>query len=362
MSRFLKTSVLLLISTVALSQQGNYFLSHYVPSDERIDYLTFGMVQDARGIIYFANKNGVLEFDGRNWGLISTPGPVFTLATFGDQVFFGGLQGFGKIVIGADNIQTYQSLSQNQPEASQIFSSLSFKDKIYFANSKVVFVVAPNSGAVELAIKTKPGEELSGLMEISGNIYVNSTSGVLKIEGNKLAPPNFPWADNISIEFSASSPVSNFTLLSVSGGRLFLSSTSGLREINLMDKDFLIHNIPIAAAWLNEELIAIGTLRGGVIFINPQTGVTQEVTNFYTGLPDNEIYALLVDRHHGLWVAHDYGYSRIAPSLPFSSYSHYLGLEGSLLCAKTFQGQSYVGTTLGLFSLVKQDVVEEVFI
>src|SRR5260221_12553866 len=135
MSRFLKTSVLLLISTVALSQQGNYFLSHYVPSDERIDYLTFGMVQDARGIIYFANKNGVLEFDGRNWGLIGTPGPVFTLTTFGQDVFFGGLNGFGKFVIGADNVQTYQLLSQDQPEANQIFSSISLHERIYLPNS-----------------------------------------------------------------------------------------------------------------------------------------------------------------------------------------------------------------------------------
>ncbi len=33
-----------------------------------------------------------------------------------------------------------------------------------------------------------------------------------------------------------------------------------------------------------------------------------------------------------------------------------------MLCAKTFQGQTYVGTTLGLFLLTKQDVVEEVFV
>jgi len=164
------------------------------------------------------------------------------------------------------------------------------------------------------------------------------------------------------IEFGASSPTSKVTLLSVSGGRLFLANTTGLKEINVEDKDFLIHNIPIAATWLTDELVAIGTLRGGVIFINPQTGVTQEVTNFYTGLPDNEIYALMVDRNQGLWVAHDYGFTRVAPFLPFSSFSHYPGLEGSLLCAKTFQGRTYVGTTLGLFMLVKQDVVEEIFI
>ncbi len=362
MGKFIKTLAFLLISTLTLAQQGNYFLSHFSPSDERIDYLTFGMAQDAKGVIYFANKNGALEFDGRNWGLIATPGPVFTITVFGEDVYLGGLNGFGKIVIGADNMQAYQSLSQSQPEANQIFSSLSLNNKIYFANSNAVFVLSPGKGAIESVIKAKPQEEFEGLLEVSGKIYVKSTNGILKIEDDKLVPSNFPWTENLSIDFTASSPTSKVTLLSVSGGRLFLGNATGLTEIKVEDKDFLVHNIPIAATWLTDELVAIGTLRGGVIFINPQTGVTQEVTNFYTGLPDNEVYALMVDRNQGLWVAHDYGFTRVAPFLPFSSFSHYPGLEGSLLCAKTFQGRTYVGTTLGLFMLVKQDVVEEVFV
>ncbi len=362
MRKFIKTFALLLISTVAFAQQGNYFLSDFSPSDERIDYLTFGMAQDSKGVMYFANKNGVLEFDGRNWKLIGTSGPVFTITTSGQDVFLGGLNGFGKIAISADNTQSYQSLSQSQPEGKQIFSSLSINGKVYFANSHVVYVVSPASGVVEAVIKAKAPEEFGGLLEVNGNVYVKSANGILKVEGDKLIPSNFPWSDNLTIEFSATSPTSHVTLLSVSGGRLFLAGASGLKEINVADRDFLIHNIPIAANWLTEELVAIGTLRGGIIFINPQTGTTQEVTNFYTGLPDNEVYAMMVDRNQGLWVAHDYGFTRVAPFLPFSSFSHYPGLEGSLLCAKTFHGETYVGTTLGLFMLVKQDVTQEVFI
>lgn len=362
MLNFVRILAFFMVSTIALAQPGNYFLSHFSPSDERIDYLTFGIAQDSKGVVYFANKNGVLEFDGRNWGLIGTPGPVFTLTTFGQDVFFGGLNGFGRIVVGADNAQTYQSLSQGQPEATQIFSSISLQGKIYFANSHVVYVVSPASGTIEAVIKAKGGEEFAGLLEITGHVYVKSTSGILKFEGDKLSPSNFSWPENLVVEFSACSPESHTTLLSVSPGRLFLVGTDGPKEINVADKDFLIHNIPIAANWLTEELVAIGTLRGGVIFINPHTGVTQEVTNFYTGLPDNEVYAMMVDRNQGLWIAHDYGFTRVAPFVPFSSYSHYPGLEGSLLCAKTFQGRTYVGTTLGLFMLVKQDVLEEVFV
>ena len=92
--------VLFLVANLSYSQSGNYFLSHYTPDDERFDYLTFAMAQDDKGVFHFANKRGVIEFDGRNWGLIPTSGPIFTLAASGQEIFAGGYNGFGKIGIG----------------------------------------------------------------------------------------------------------------------------------------------------------------------------------------------------------------------------------------------------------------------
>ncbi len=233
----MKTRILLLLllaSHITMAQQGNYFLSHYSPTDERIDYLTFGMVQDAKGVVYFANKNGVLEFDGRNWGLVSTSGPMFTITTSGQNVFVGGQHGFGKLVIGADNTQIYQSLSNDQPDANQIFSSVSLKNKVYFLCAHAIFVLARETGKIEFIIKSKPTEEFTGLLEITDNVYVKTSDRLLRVDGNKLIPPNFPWPDNLTIEFSASS-AGQLTLLSVHGGRLFLASATGLKEINLSD-------------------------------------------------------------------------------------------------------------------------------
>jgi hypothetical protein len=352
--------ILLLVANAAFGQQGNYFLSHYTPTDERVNYTTFDIAQDAKGVIYYANKNGVLEFDGRNWNMVPAQGPVFTITSSGNEIFAGGYNGFGKLVIGEDNTKSYQSLSEKQPNSSQIFSSLASDGNIYFLNDHSVFVFSISANTVIATIKAKPNEEFMGLFEIIGKPYVKSSNGIFKITDKQIEPANFPWTDNLSIEFSTTLPSSNLTLLGVAGGRLFLATASGLREINVTDHDYLIHNGPIGAAWVSDKLIAVGTLRGGVIFINPQTGATEEVTNFYTGLPDNEVLALLVDRNQGLWVAHEYGFSRVAPYLPFRSFSHYPGLNGNLLCAKTFQGQTYVGTTIGLYSLIRKEVYDDI--
>ncbi len=88
MRKLLKAIALIFTSTVTFAQQGNYFLSHFSPSDERIDYLTFGIAQNASGVIYFANKNGVLEFDGRNWGLIEHTLVLSSLLQHLDRTFF----------------------------------------------------------------------------------------------------------------------------------------------------------------------------------------------------------------------------------------------------------------------------------
>jgi hypothetical protein len=61
------------------------------------------------------------------------------------------------------------------------------------------------------------------------------------------------------------------------------------------------------------------------------------------------------DRNEGVWVAHEYGFTRIATNLPFRSFHLYSGLQGNLLCVQSFQDKIYVGTTLGLFILTQKD-------
>src|SRR5712671_6537283 len=185
--------ILLLIANLSYSQSGNYFLSHYSPDDERFDYLTFSMTQDDKGVFHFANKRGVIEFDGRNWGLITTSGPIFTLTSSGQDIFAGGYNGFGKLAIGADHVKEFQSLSQGQSNATQIFSSLSLNGKIYFANTHSVFVLTAATGKVDVAINADANEEFSGLMEIIGRPYIKSSKGIYLVEDNKIQAAKFPW-------------------------------------------------------------------------------------------------------------------------------------------------------------------------
>ncbi len=353
--------LLLLLSYVSFGQTGNYLLTHYSPKNEEIDHVSFDIAQDNRGVLYFANKAGILEFDGRNWNMIKTPAPIYTIAvTSNGAVYGGGLSGFGRIIVGYGG-REYQTLTSSQPSATNIFTSIAAKDKIFFLSSTNLYIVDAESGDLEKTIAPTSDQGIfKNLFEIEGDVYVNTEGDqVLQWKDDNLAPSKFnPSAGEIL--FSHTLAGTHKTLIGTSADRLFIYESGFINEVTIKDIEYIHSNVLISGAYVHESLIGLATLRGGVIFVDPRTGETQEITNYYTGLPDNEVYAMLGDNKESVWIAHDYGFTRIAPFQPFRTFNHYPGLEGNLLCAYSAQDDGvYVGTSLGLFKLVKDEVYEE---
>lgn len=342
---------LLAFSHDGCSQKGNSFLTHFTPSDERIDYRSGGMLQDERGLIYFTNKKGVLEFDGKNWQLISTPGAVFTISLLNNEIFVGGTFGFGKLISKNNNQRGYQSFSTSQ----SVFSSVVVGDKIYACNENVLLVSTRDK--IEKEIRAGVTESFTGLLGIQEKVFVKSSlGGINQLEGDKLAKVLLALPTEAEIIFASANVKSADVIIGTEDNRIFsLSEKKSIVEIVLADVSYLQQNKLVSAVWVNENLIALGSLLGGVVLVNPKTGATEDILNYNSGLPDNEIFALMPDRNEGVWVAHEYGFTRIAPSIPFRSFNHYSGLRGNLLCTRSINNQVYVGTTLGLFKLSKDE-------
>lgn len=334
------------------AQNGNSFVSHYTPSDERIDYQSMGMVQDSRGLIYFTNKKGVLEFDGKNWQIITTPGAVYTLTILNNEVYASGAFGFGKLSGSMGAGRSYLSMA-NQ---AHIFSSVASGGKIYACNEKSLFVFRGDQ--IEKEIIAGNEETFSGVLEIEGIVFLRTNATELKeVTNDNALKQAISLPVDSEIIFTSKANQDGSILIGTERGALYtLKGTKGtIEQLRLQDEKFLRQNRLVDAVWLDENSLAIGTLLGGVMLVNPSTGETIDVIDYNHGLPDNEVFALLADQDGGVWVAHQYGFTRIAPFVPFKSFNHYTGLQGNLLCVKSVNGQVYVGTTLGLFKLIRED-------
>ena len=329
------------------AQTGAYYLSHYTPPDDQIDFRSTDIVQDEQGEIYFANKGGVLEFDGRNWRFVSVPGAVYGLSTIGTQVYQAGLSGIGKLGPINKTPRSYLNIAEGN-----FFSSITIEKNVFFCAKDQISIYDISKNELVSSIKPDSSQgSFLGIYNVNNTVYVRTAKrGLLKVENPKLVASDITPGNLI---FSTPSIDGKRFLVGMDNHQAYIHENNTFREITIKDQGWLTSNVLVDGVWVNDNLIALGTLRGGVIFINPTTGVTEQFINYQNGLPDNEVYCLMTDKRQGVWVAHEYGFTRISPNIPFRSFDHYPGLAGNLLCAQTFQGNVYVGTTLGLYQLVE---------
>ena len=348
--------LLLCFPLTHFAQTGNYFLSHYTPAQEHFNTVCFEMTQDEKGIMYFATNSGLLEFDGKNWDILKGLSAVYTVhINPNGEIYWGGAKGFGKIGYNAFGFQQLELISDTL--STDIFQGLSIKDNIYFLSDDAIFIhSASKSETVKLDAVEGAGS-FTRLFELYGAVYVNtSDQGIFKVENDKVVPSRLP----LNGEVMFFSRIDDTYVLATSDNKVFvLNEDLQPREIPIQDREYADASVIISGNWVNRQMLALGTLRGGVMFINPITGQTYQIVNYSTGLPDNEVYSLMPDRNHNVWIAHDYGFTRVSPFMPFHTFSHYSGLQGNPLCAFTHNNAVYTGTSLGLFKLEKEDVYDE---
>ncbi|MFB3131262.1 MAG: histidine kinase, partial [Rhodothermales bacterium] len=72
-----------------------FFFEHFTRRDYRQHHQNWAVVQDPRGVIFVANYDGILEYDGASWRLIETHAKtiVRSLAIDARGVIYAGMQG-----------------------------------------------------------------------------------------------------------------------------------------------------------------------------------------------------------------------------------------------------------------------------
>lgn len=350
--------ILLLGFFKSYSQTGNYFLSHYSPGKERFSNVCFDMVQGDRGVMYFATRSGVLEFDGRNWDLISGNGAVYSLQLNRQkEIYWSGTNGYGKVDTSVPGDHKLKVLSGEG--VTDVYKNLIVNDKLYFVTEQAVYIEQKNQPVTVIKSSNLTGS-FGAIFELFGSVYINTQrGGIFKVGDDKLLRSALDIPTGTEVTFS--SGMNNFYILGLSNNKVLLTGEDlRLKELNMKDQAYADASVVVNGSWVNRDLFVLGTLRGGMMFIQSGSGNTQEIVNYNTGLPDNEVYTLMLDKSLCVWAAHEYGFTRVAPYLPFRSFSHYTGLAGNLLCATSFEGKEYVGTSLGLFRLEKEEVYDEI--
>jgi len=151
----------------------------------------FAVLQDSRGLLYFGNTNGVLEFDGHNWRLIQVANKSEVHALAVDQqgkIYVGAQRDFGYLQPGASGKLEYISLYGFLKDKDKNFNDvwtiyISGKNVIYRSTSGIYIWNGKNLKVISL-------EKMNHRSFFVDNVFYLRADdfGLMKLEGDSLIP------------------------------------------------------------------------------------------------------------------------------------------------------------------------------
>lgn len=352
MLKTLSILIILLISTSITGQTP--FIRNFPPEEYKANTQNWDIVQDQRGVMYFANSSGVLEYDGVSWELINTPPSIRSLCVDSSGLIYAGSYGdFG--CLQADSLGNiyYTSLKEKIP-----YNHLNFKHitQIEALNNKIIFkcyqkiFILQNDSIIVLPTTKEYGKAFviqnEFYIEIKGEgIYILKDNTLNLLPGNEKFHNKSIWS---IIPYSSEEilvAIHNEGFYTYTPNRPpYLQRAKGFKAIN----EFINTNNLRCGTILPNGHIAIGSLSDGIIVFD-RKGEIQKHYHQKNGLQSNTAYYLYTDLNGQLWAALENGISHIMSNLPFSLYTHKDGIFGSIYSIIVFENKLYAGTGNGLY-------------
>lgn len=337
------------------AQEGSSYITNFNLSESVYSNQNWSIVQDHDEVMLFANRRGILTYDGAYWQEVSVPDIIFTMA--GDprknRIYAGCRNGFGFLSKDEKGIYNYTELSTTLKNAVEISSLELTSDAVYFYNNETINRCLLDNLSNMRQWTTSPNNPFAGMLKFKDKIYVLvSGKGLYVVENDSLQAVKGAVSTPGEILFSVPFDQTHI-MVGTGSDELFLFDGKTFTKFVFEGQKQVIENILSTGVELNDNEIVISTVTGGCLIVDKKTGATKQSINYRTGLPDDELYAMGKDRNNGLWLSHEYGLSRIDNNLPVRNYSSYPGLEGNLNSVAVKGGTIYIATSQGVYFLTK---------
>lgn len=334
------------------------FVKAYVPGDDYQGSTQNWMVLPSQnGNMYFANNDGILEFDGVRWTIVAKgPDGVRSLAEDENgRIYTGGSGKCGFLEKDNLGILQYHSLDHLVPseyvDIGEIHNTNVVNGKVYFQSDYYILIYDG---------KTIKGFECSDRDHnfyrphvIEDKIYVqvfNEQYGLYQILEDRLVPiansEIFRRESIIGINhtgqgifvFTGSSSVLRFDTLA--------STFTPAPEFDQL-MEFSRKKMVFIVKKLSSGQLGFGTLRDGMIIFSDK-GEILEHLNKKNGLIDNSAFHFAEDRFGHLWIGTDKGINQVFLNSPIKVLGPVHGLVGKANTSFQYKDEFFVGSTTGV--------------
>ncbi|RZL40742.1 MAG: transcriptional regulator, partial [Pedobacter sp.] len=327
-------------------------VSSYTSTVYKAGTQNWGIAQDKNGVLYFANNEGMLSFNGAYWKLHITPNKTNVRSVKIDKtgrIYIGGQDEIGFFAPNENGVLTYQSLKHLVPEGERQFADIW---DIKINNGEVFF------RTVNKIFRLK-NNKIDVYVTREAWVFIGQVNNQIIAHENKVGLKAFK--DNQWISFCNDKRILNSTVTSVlpyngdtllvttlKNGMFLLVGEKLLEKKTPNDNTFINDRIN-GAIQINKDLYAIGTTSAALLIINKK-GVIKRQFSYTEGLNNANIRSVLVDQHQNLWVALDDGIAFIAFNSAIKHIYPDKNKQVSSYASRIFDNKLYIGTSNGVLA------------
>ncbi len=312
--------------------------------------------QDKNGIIYVANNEGLLTYDGRSWNLYPLPNKTIVRSVEigpDNKIYVGGQDELGYFAPGTNGRLQYHSLTQFIPAKDKSFGDvwdiIPFNRNIFFRSPNKIFKFSGEAVATYYA----PQEWLF-LGACNGHLYAHEReTGLMIFENDAWSP--LPSKES----FQLADPVTNIlsinkdsVLITTLKNGLFILSANNISTFASANNPFFATERIYAATAINNEWIALATNNSGVYIIDLKGNIIQHFSG-KEGLQNNNVLSIFLDRQSNLWLGLDNGIDLVAYNSAIKQINPVVQ-NGSGYTAIIYKNTLFAGTSNGLYSVALQ--------
>ena len=325
---------------------------NYSVSDYNAGIQNWSIAQDERGVMYFGNNNGLLEFDGNVWRLYELPTKGIVRAIYigeDGKIYVGSYEEFGYFERTPYNTLAYHSLKNEVKNFSfhndEIWDILCVQGEIVFHSFGSLFFYNGNS-VRGVRLKDLP----LNLFQVGGICYSQRINGGLCVFSDREMKELIPRKAFGDSDVLAGLPYGDTVLMLTrnQGGFLY---RNGVVERWKTECDDLFRKHTINRAVMTKDsCYVIGTISDGIYALDKKGRLLWKV-NTDNKLRNNTVLKLYCDDDNNLWTALDEGIAYIQNNSLIYYYEPPFRKIGMAYDVLIKEAEAYVASNQGLYRL-----------
>lgn len=342
--------VILLISFLCNSQELPPILK-YGPVTYGAGNQNWMISQDKNNFIYFANNDGLLEFNGSSWTLFPSPNETImrSVKVIDKKIYTGCYMEFGFWTKQANGLLKYTSLSKKIKsqilDDEQFWNILNYDQWVVFQSLNRMYIYDTKTEKFNIIT---PRNSIFKSYRTSTSVYFQTNKeGLFEIEnGKSKLVSNNPVLQNDRI----------VNVFSIDEGLLIQTEWNGFYKLigttlskfaTEAESEFSSSNI-YSSYMLADGGFVLGTVSNGIIILDNNGKIKYHITQ-NKGLSNNTILSLFEDVDKNLWIGLDNGINCINLKSPVKSFVDNTGMLGTVYNSLFYDNKLYIGTNQGLF-------------